>query len=342
MPGGSCCAANITPALRERLSGVPLTSVSAETMFARVKRRADRGGVARHDTRMGAVLCERDGTVAWARAAAHTQGLWDLSRRRWRAGSGKRKMRDELFLKGEAKAPERAAKLAKKRKGRSAKAAQLERFKTLALVEMYKALKSMGNDALSDQLKVYKLIEKKTGFKTTGTGPEMRRLLQSLIFEKFGAAANDLDDGDSGLDGRAVNDGQRRQRKVEGSGGKGGRKGGKGGREKKVVELHGWEWEETEEFEIEALIGKMVAEDGVEVPGRRNVKAGTLLYKVLWKGFPPDIATWEEEDQIPCGEQDFVAEYEAGLDEEEAQAGEGAEESDDESDAESDGEPMEA
>ena len=26
-------------------------------MFARVKRRADRGGIARHDTRMGAVLC---------------------------------------------------------------------------------------------------------------------------------------------------------------------------------------------------------------------------------------------------------------------------------------------
>ena len=32
----------------------------------------------------------------------------------------------------------------------------------------------------------------------------MRLQLQSLIFEKYGAGANDLADGDSGVDGRAV------------------------------------------------------------------------------------------------------------------------------------------
>ena len=55
---------------------------------------------------------------------------------------------------------------------------------------------------------------------------------------------------------------------------------------------------------VERLIGKMVlVADGVtEVPGRTNVKAGTILYKVLWEGFPPEIATWEDEDDIPCGE----------------------------------------
>ena len=55
------------------------------------------------------------------------------------------------------------------------------------------------------------------------------------------------------------------------------------------------------------------------VPGREGeaIPAGTVLYKVLWVGFPPEIATWEEEDDIPCGEQDFVAEYEAGLADEE-------------------------
>ena len=44
-----------------------------------------------------------------------------------------------------------------------------------------------------------------------------------------------------------------------------------------------------------------------------------MLYRVLWKGWPPELATWEEEDQIPCGEVDFVGEYEASLDEEEAE-----------------------
>ena len=32
-----------------------------------------------------------------------------------------------------------------------------------------------------------------------------------------------------------------------------------------------------------------------------------MLYKVLWQGFPPEVATWEEEDDIPCGEVDYVA-----------------------------------
>ena len=40
------------------------------------------------------------------------------------------------------------------------------------------------------------------------------------------------------------------------------------------------------------LIGKMTA-DGSEVPGREGqaIEAGTILYKVLWDGFPPEIAT---------------------------------------------------
>ena len=52
-----------------------------------------------------------------------------------------------------------------------------------------------------------------------------------------------------------------------------------------------------------------------------------MLYKVLWEGFPPEIATWEEEDQIPCGEVDFVEQYEASLAEEEAEGEAEAEES---------------
>ena len=47
------------------------------------------------------------------------------------------------------------------------------------------------------------------------------------------------------------------------------------------------------------------------------------VQKVLWAGFPPDIATWEEDDAIPCGERDFVEEFEAGLAVDEA--GEGVE-----------------
>ena len=172
-------------------------------MFARVKRRAERGSIARHDTRMGAVVCERDGTVAWARGkgTSAADGLLQLARKRWRKGSGAQTMAGERQLKGAAKAPEREAKLAKKRAGRVKKVTQLERLKGLVVVDKYKALKALDNEDLSDQLKYHKLVEKKSGFKTTGlSGAAMRLQLQSLIFEKFGAGANDLDDGNSGVD----------------------------------------------------------------------------------------------------------------------------------------------
>ena len=41
--------------------------------------------------------------------------------------------------------------------------------------------------------------------------------------------------------------------------------------------------------------------------GRAGIKAGTVLYKVLWEGWPEELATWEEEEDIPCGEEDFVS-----------------------------------
>ena len=65
--------------------------------------------------------------------------------------------------------------------------------------------------------------------------------------------------------------------------------------------------------------------------GRDPHPEGTILYKVLWEGFPPEVATWEEEDVIPCGEVDFVAEYEAAL---EAEDAEDAADDDGESDGE--------
>ena len=77
---------------------------------------------------------------------------------------------------------------------------------------------------------------------------------------------------------------------------------------------------------IEGLLGKMVA-DGGEVPGRSHVKVGTVLYKVLWEGFTPEIATWEDESSI---HDDFIDAYEAGLDEE----ADMDEDEDDESDSE--------
>ena len=56
--------------------------------------------------------------------------------------------------------------------GHRARTADIERLKGVALVKSYSALTKMGNAELAEQLKIYKLLEKRTGFKTTGTGPD--------------------------------------------------------------------------------------------------------------------------------------------------------------------------
>ena len=73
-----------------------------------------------------------------------------------------------------------------------------------------------------------------------------------------------------------------RRRKVdrgEATKGKAAAKCGKKSKTKrKIVEYNGFEWYEDEQFEIEKLIGKMVANG--PVPGRGAIKKGTVLYKV--------------------------------------------------------------
>ena len=126
-----------------------------------------------------------------------------------------------------------------------------------------------------------------------------------------------LADGDSGVDGRAV----RRRKAADNPQPKRQQK----RKRAKIVSMRVgdavWEWDSTEEFEIERLIGRMVADGSSDVPGRApgSIAAGTVLYRVLRAGWPPEIATWEEEDSIPCGEVDFVAQYEAALAAEDAE-----------------------
>ena len=76
----------------------------------------------------------------------------------------------------------------------------MERVKAVELAATFTALKGMRNDELSDQLKIWKLVEKNASVqKTTGTRSELVLALQPLILGRFGAGANDLEPGDDGL-----------------------------------------------------------------------------------------------------------------------------------------------
>ena len=149
-----------------------------------------------------------------------------------------------------------------------------------------------------------------------------------------------------------------RQRRVAGEEGGGGGGGGGGGKKKKrkrvdLRELNGWQWEASEKFDIERIldskvetVGKVLAPPHSHLPlliatpsltcpttsllasqGKKRVEM--TYYLILWKGYPPDVSTWEPESQI---HDDLIDAYEAELDAaseleaEEAEEGEEGEE----------------
>eukprot|EP00965_Chrysotila_dentata_P231956 6198671-Pleurochrysis_carterae.AAC.1 len=70
LPGGICAADQITSELRERRSGMPMTSTGAEYLFALGCTPDVRAGASRDDTRAGVILGHADGTAAWKRERA--------------------------------------------------------------------------------------------------------------------------------------------------------------------------------------------------------------------------------------------------------------------------------
>mmetsp|Transcript_43971 Transcript_43971/g.93578 ORF Transcript_43971/g.93578 Transcript_43971/m.93578 type:complete len:93 (+) Transcript_43971:308-586(+) len=81
------------------------------------------------------------------------------------------------------------------------------------------------------------------------------------------------------------------------------------------------------EFEVEAIVGKKQSE-GTNVDWCRGRRKGMWLYRIIWKGFLPEAATWEATSDI---NEELLLEYEAGLEAEaELEAEEEAELAEDE------------
>ena len=299
-------ADKITPALREKYDTLPSTSTSVERLHAVGRRVDESGGMQRYETRAGISLAMFNDLASWAAEKGSALGGAMATARAEERLARRQTQKARLVEAGRAKQEGREAKLSSKKARREKKKQEQERISTLELATTYSALKGMAVEDLKDQLKGYKL-QGKTGFSLTHSNRAAYVLqVQTLMVEALGPGCNDLVDGDSGVDGRGV-----RRRKVAtdhdvSSAGGGKKKKAKSTR--KVVSYLGWEWYETEKFIMEKLIGKMVAEG--EVPGRTGIKAGTVLYKVLWEGYPPEIATWEKEGDIA---DSLIDEYEAGL-----------------------------
>ena len=321
LPGGKLCSANITPELRQRYDALVSTSSCVERIHAVGKSNDERCGSQRDDTRCGIVLARYNNQAAWlnSKDAGTLRRLMDVSRteaRRWL----KVTMRQKRLEAGAAKRATRQERLATKRAKKEAAAAESRRIESLVVATKYSQLVSMGNTELSDQLKYHKHVRKQSGFTVTQSNRESYvRQLQMLISDQHGAAANDLKAGDDGFKASGV------QRKKRAAGG-----GGGGGKRQKRADDESDD-EPDDIYKVEAIVGFKVS-CGQKEDGHRK---GTKLYRVVWKDWPIETATWEPYANIV--DDDLIAEYEASLEreaeEEAAAAAELEDDEDDEADA---------
>ena len=169
------------------------------------------------------------------------------------------------------------------------------RLQVLPLKTKWSELKRLGNTDLADQLKVWKLVQKQTGFTVTQPNRESYIIrLQNLM----GKEANDLKPGDDGTAPEGV---ERKKRAAPaGTGGK-----GKKQKTDKITNDDGDEWEEEDEFP--AIILERKVSRGVKDDGHRK---GTVLYFISWPGYSAATASWEPEVNVGTA---LIEEWEASL-----------------------------
>jgi len=108
--------------------------------------------------------------------------------------------------------------------------------------------------------------------------------------------ANDLDPGDSGIVGRNI------KRKASSSMAAGG--GGGGGSKKRKQPCmiyymdYAWTAEEEDGFEVEAIVGVVTADGRTSYANQGKAKAGTILFRIVWKDYPPDMIWYEPAENV--------------------------------------------
>ena len=165
-------------------------------------------------------------------------------------------MQQQRLAVGQAERASRQEKLAAKRAKRAAKAAEKARLQAIVLATKYSELKAMGNEDLKEQLRAHKL-RGKTGFSLSLPNRTALVLqLQALLHEADPKGANDLGDGDSGIEGRAI-----RRKAVPGEH----QKRGKGKRKKTTAQTYmGYEFDNDADYNLDAIVGHLTTDGKTE------------------------------------------------------------------------------
>ncbi|KAL1507568.1 hypothetical protein AB1Y20_007188 [Prymnesium parvum] len=189
--------------------------------------------------------------------------------------------------------------------------AEQKRVEAVVLMTRYSELLKLSCDDLKDQLKAWRL---KLGVGASFAVTQANRTayvlqVQALLAAEYGKAANDLEQGDAGTDGRGV---LRKRNKDKPP--------GAAGRKRKarsdVVEYDGYEWAADEEFDLDAIVDKQVADGERIFANLGKVSKGILVYRLVFKGFPPDMEWWEPRSEVGKA---ALEEFEAALSREAAE-----------------------
>jgi len=92
-------------------------------------------------------------------------------------------------------------------------------------------------------------------------------------------------------------------------------------RSRSLQTYEGYEWtvEEENDFEVDTLVGRLVADGTTRYANQGVASAGTVLYRVVWSGFPADLLWYEPAKNLDLG-TDLVVAFKAAEAAEAAQA----------------------
>eukprot|EP00966_Prymnesium_polylepis_P252408 5835353-Prymnesium_polylepis.1 len=82
---------------------------------------------------------------------------------------------------------------------------------------------------------------------------------------------------------------------------------------------YSWTEEEEDSFKVEAIVGKVTADSQTEYANQGKARKGTILYRVVWRDFPPDMV-WYEPARSLGAELPALVEFEQRVAEEAAEA----------------------
>ena len=71
---------------------------------------------------------------------------------------------------------------------------------------------------------------------------------------------------------------------------------------------YSWTAEAAAAFTVDAIIGKLTADGTTLYANQGKVKKGTVLYRVVWRDYPPDLLWYEPAKNLGDG---LIEEFEA-------------------------------